>query len=69
MKNVLDTINHPKATPEKIKQMKDNGWTDQEIAEKFAKFARFCCMLPKFCQMLPKCCPDCAGILPEFAEF
>ena len=36
MKNVLDTINHPKATPEKIKQMKDNGWTDQEIAEKFA---------------------------------
>ena len=35
MKNVLDTINHPKATPEKIKQMKDNGWTDQ-IAEKFA---------------------------------
>ena len=25
MKNVLDTINHPKATPEKIKQMKDNG--------------------------------------------
>ena len=49
MKNVLDTINHPKATPEKIKQMKDNGWTDQEIAEKFAKFARFCCMLPKFC--------------------
>ena len=36
MRNVLDTINHPKATPEKIKQMKDNGWTDQEIAEKFA---------------------------------
>ena len=36
MKNVFDTINHPKATPEKIKQMKDNGWTDQEIAEKFA---------------------------------
>ena len=36
MKNLLDTINHPKATPEKIKQMKDNGWTDQEIAEKFA---------------------------------
>ena len=36
MKNVLDTINHPKATPEKIKQMKENGWTDQEIAEKFA---------------------------------
>jgi len=36
MKNVLDTINHRKATPEKIKQMKDNGWTDQEIAEKFA---------------------------------
>jgi len=36
MKKVLDTINHPKATPEKIKQMKDNGWTDQEIAEKFA---------------------------------
>ena len=34
MKNVLDTINHPKTTPEKIKQMKDNGWTDQEIAEK-----------------------------------
>ena len=36
MKNILDTINHPKATPEKIKQMQDNGWTDQEIAEKFA---------------------------------
>ena len=36
MKNVLDSINHPKATQEKIKQMKDNGWTDQEIAEKFA---------------------------------
>ena len=40
MKNVLDTINHPKATPEKIKQMKDNGWTDQEIAEKFADFCK-----------------------------
>jgi len=36
MKKILDTINHPKATPEKIKQMQDNGWTDQEIAEKFA---------------------------------
>jgi hypothetical protein len=36
MKKILDTINHPKATPEKIKQMKDNGWSDQEIAEKFA---------------------------------
>ncbi len=36
MKKVLDIINHSKATPEKIKQMKDNGWTDQEIAEKFA---------------------------------
>ena len=36
MRDVLDTINHPKATPEKIKQMKDNGWSDQEIAEKFA---------------------------------
>ena len=35
MKKILDTINHPKATPEKIKQMKDNGWSDQEIAEKF----------------------------------
>lgn len=36
MKKILDTINHPKATPKKIKQMQDNGWTDQEIAEKFA---------------------------------
>ena len=36
MKKILNTINHPKATPEKIKQMKDNGWSDQEIAEKFA---------------------------------
>ena len=36
MKKALDIINHSKATPEKIKQMKDNGWTDQEIAEKFA---------------------------------
>ena len=36
MKKILDTIKHPKATPEKIKQMKDNGWSDQEIAEKFA---------------------------------
>ena len=36
MKKVLDIINHSKATPEKIKQMKDNGWTDQEIAEKIA---------------------------------
>ena len=36
MKKILDTINHPKATPEKIKQMQDNGWIDQEIAEKFA---------------------------------
>ena len=40
MKDVLDTINHPKATPEKIKQMKDNGWTDQEIAEKFAQMEK-----------------------------
>jgi len=36
MRKILDTINHPKATPEKIQQMKDNGWSDQEIAEKFA---------------------------------
>ena len=27
MKKILDTINHPKATPEKIKQMQDNGMT------------------------------------------
>ena len=40
MKNVLDTINHPKTTPEKIKQMKDNGWTDQEIAEKNVRFRK-----------------------------
>ena len=36
MKKILDTINHPKATPKKIQQMKDNGWSEQEIAEKFA---------------------------------
>tara|TARA_B100001057_G_C22377316_1_gene767043 strand:- start:62 stop:238 length:177 start_codon:yes stop_codon:yes gene_type:complete len=36
MRKILDTINHAKATPEKIQQMKDNGWSDQEIAEKFA---------------------------------
>ena len=28
--------NRKKSAEEKIKQMKDNGWSDQEIAEKFA---------------------------------
>ena len=45
MKKVLDTINHPKATPEKIKQMKDNGWTDQEIMKSLPIWKKFIIIL------------------------
>lgn len=36
MKYFHQLINHHKASRERINKMRENGWTDKEIAEKFA---------------------------------